>query len=211
MYEYPERKRYIYTIPTKKGDLVLRFSQATAEETKDNDELSKRLADPDPIKRMEALRDLWEYYVNFIKKASNFKRYQFRKRAMINEVLLDIDEYITPILAMVHKLWHSLYLNYDIPKIDGQKPRPTLFENIAETIFKKTGVSVDKIYQTFTAEQIGRYTDKAIFQSFETFKEGKEINDKVNRGLNKNKGWLSPEDQADLDIILAQKWLSTQK
>ena len=58
MYEYPERKRYIYTIPTKKGDLVLRFSQATAEETKDNDELSKRLADPDPIKRMEALRDL---------------------------------------------------------------------------------------------------------------------------------------------------------
>jgi hypothetical protein len=33
MYEYPKRKKYIYTIPTIKGDFVLKFEQATAKET----------------------------------------------------------------------------------------------------------------------------------------------------------------------------------
>gem|GEM_PF-4855879 len=35
MYPYPDRKKYIYTIPTTKGDLVLKLEQATANETKE--------------------------------------------------------------------------------------------------------------------------------------------------------------------------------
>jgi hypothetical protein len=35
MYDYPERKQYRYIIPTTKGKFVLKFQQATAEETKD--------------------------------------------------------------------------------------------------------------------------------------------------------------------------------
>ena len=78
-----------------------------------------------------------------------------------------------------------------------------MFENTWELIYQKTWIPADKVYQVLTMEQIGRYTDKAIFQSYEMFKEGKAINDKVVRGT--KKGWLSEQDQKDLDFILAQK------
>ena len=61
MNKYPERQRYVYTIPTKKGNLVLRFQQATAEETKDYFSIIDRFSDGDVLIRYQATKDYEKY------------------------------------------------------------------------------------------------------------------------------------------------------
>lgn len=89
-----------------------------------------------------------------------------------------------------------------MPSVEGEKPRPVLFENILEYIYSKTWILVDKINDILTFEQIWYYTDKSIFSSYETFKEWRAINDRLKIG--KNKG-LSKQDEEDLAFIKSQK------
>jgi len=48
-----------------------------------------------------------------------------------------------------------------------------------EVLVKKTGISIDELYERLTMEQIGWYMDKVVYDNYETFKEGKAINTKV--------------------------------
>jgi len=86
MYEYPERKKYMYTIPTIKGNLDLELEQATAQETKDFYLLIEQLAKGTLNQKLEIIKELNTYYIALIKKSCNYKRYNLRKRKLVSLV-----------------------------------------------------------------------------------------------------------------------------
>jgi len=202
MLEYPERKKYVYSIYTTKWELVIRFMQATASESKDYFKLIKDLYDDDVLVQYKTTKEISKYFVDFIKKSCEVKWYQYKKKSQIRYIIKHIDVIQEQLSWKLHIIRDSMYNGSQMPIVEGEKPRPVLFENILEYIYSKTWILVDKINDILTFEQIWYYTDKSIFSSYETFKEWRAINDRLKIG--KNKG-LSKQDEEDLAFIKSQK------
>lgn len=202
MYEFPKRKSYIYTIPTIKGDFVLKFKQATAEETLEYFELLETLSKWTLDQKIDSIKKLNSYYLSFIKEKSDYKWRNIKKKQRLSLVKRELSSYIDDILQLLHPTRKSIYFETQSPKIDWKKPRNSIFPNDRESIYKKTGIPVDKIYEKLTLEQIGWYIDKIVFEVYETFKEWKAINDKI---MFNKVGWLTEEDKKDLEFIKSQK------
>ena len=203
MYTYPERKKYKYVIKTKRGNITLKFEQATAQESKDYFELMSNLYDEDIFIKLQALKDINAYYKSFIKQKCWLKWYNFKKRVLLLYVFRDLDQFTWEIIDLLHQSWKSIYLDQEIPLIWWKRPREALFDNQIESISMKTGIPTDQVMDRLTYEQFGWHIDKIIYNSYEWFDEGKAINDKLNR---KDWGWwkLTEEDKADLEIIKQQ-------
>jgi hypothetical protein len=179
----------------------LKFQQATAEETKDFYNLIEQIQKWDITQKVKIINELNDYYINFLKTKSNYRRYNIKKRQLLLLVIKNLGSYIDDILQLLHPLRKSIYSSSDIPKIKWHKPRKWLFTNEKEVIYSKTWIPTDEIYKRLTMEQIWWYLDKIVFDNYELFKEGKAINDRL---FAKN-GWLSEEDQKLLDFIKWQK------
>lgn len=203
MFKYPERKKYVYSIPTPKGDVIIKFKQATVQESYEYFALFEDLSSTDLLKQYQATKTIQNYYINFLKKSANVKWYQFKKRAKIRFVIKHIEEIQEQLSSMLHKPRHSIYDWTDTPKVNGEKPRPALFDSVLESIYTKTWIATNQINDILTLEQIGWYIDKSIFSSFETFEEGRKINDNL-KAVRQSK-WLSQQDLEDLAFIKAQK------
>ena len=201
MYTYPERKKYIYKIPTTKGDLILRFEQATARETKDYYDLIDMIQNWDIINKYSAIKELSKYYLDFIEQKCDKKWYNIRKRKVVSLVKKELGSYIDELVSMLHPTRKSVYKNTDTPKINGKKPRPNIFPNDLDVIHEKTGIPTDQIYDRLTMEQIWWYLDKVVFWFYEQFDEGKKINDRLTR----KDWWLTEQDKKDLEFIKSQK------
>ena len=197
MYPYPDKKRYKYIIPTTKGDCVLEFEQATANETKDYMEIMEMLLSDDTAKQIQWLLLQRKYLLDFIIKSSNTKRHNIKKKMMLRLVMENIENYMHDIIGMLHPLWNSIYKWTEQPKtVNGKKPNANLFDNHYEVIAQKTGIPMDQLYDRLTTEQIGRYLDKTVYESYEMFKEWQAINAKI-----ASLQWLNTEQQKALDII----------
>jgi hypothetical protein len=98
------------------------------------------------------------------------------------------------IVGMLHRFRDSIYKNAPSPK--WEKTRPYPFENMFDAIAKKALIPVDEIYDRLTMEQLWRYSDKIVYDSYETFPEGKTVNIYV-----MTKKWLTEEQKNDLEII----------
>jgi hypothetical protein len=200
MYNFPERKKYRYIIPTIKGDLILRFEQATAQETMDFYNIMWAISKWDIEEKIENIVSINKYFRNFIKKHSSHRWINLKERRKISLVLDNMDLYINDIISAIHPLWDSVYKDKELPKIKWKKNRTSLFPNDRESIYKKTGIPTDKIYDTLTMEQIWWYIDKIVYDVYETFPEGQAINDTIGK-----KAWLSEEDKQLLEFIKSQK------
>jgi len=200
MYEFPERKKYIYTIPTTKGKLELRFEQATAQETKDFYKTIQTISEWGFEQKIDAIVELNRYYYDFIKNKTNIRRYNIRKRKVLSLVKNELASYVDQLLTLLHPTRKSIYTDTNMPKINWKNARQWLFPNEKEAIYKKTGISTDIIYDKLTMEQVGWYLDKIVFENYEMFKEWKAINDRLS-----SKWWLSDTDKELLEFIKSQK------
>lgn len=197
MYPYPAKKRYKYIIPTIKGDCVLEFEQATAKETSEYMEIIDMLVSDDMSNKIKGIILQKKYILDFLLKSYNVKRYSFKKKRILRLVIESMEYYIGDILWMLHPLWDSIYKWVDMPKtVNGKKPNSNPFDNHLEVICKKTGIAMDQLYDRLTTEQIGRYLDKTVYESYEMFKEWQAINMKVIASQ-----WLDISQKRDLDII----------
>ena len=115
----------------------------------------------------------------------------------------ELASYIDEVVSMTHPTRKSVYEWTNQPKINWKKPRSSLFTNEKEVIYEKTGIPANKVYDTLTMEQVGRYLDKVVFEYYEMFDEGKKINDKIMFKFGKT--WLSEQDKKDLEFIKSQK------
>lgn len=203
MIKYPERRKYNFSIYTPKWDVVIKFDQATAQESYDYFALFDDLNSTDLLTQYEATKKIENYYIDFLKKSTNLKWYQFKKKSKIRFVIKHIEEIQWLMSSKLHLPRESIYNWTETPKVNGEKPRPVLFDSILETIYSKTGIPVDKINDILTLEQIGWYIDKSIFSAYETFDEWKKINDSL-KVVKQSRG-LSQQDLEDLAFIKAQK------
>lgn len=199
MFDYPERKSYVYVIPTTKGDFVMRFKQATAQETMDFYRMMSNLHNWTFEEKVEIIRKINKYYNKLLKESSWYKWYKLWLRRKLRLVKKNLAKYIDQVVDLMHPLWDSIYAWTKKPKINGKNLRNSLFTNDREAIYQKTGIPTDKIYDKLTMEQIGWYIDKIVFENYELFKEWKAINDRITM-----KKWLSEEDKKDLDFIKSQ-------
>jgi len=204
MYKYPLKKTYRYTIPTKRWDFVLTFNQSTAKQTSEYLEILELLLSNDTSKQIEWILLQRDYIDKFFVDNYQYKRYNIKKRQVLLLVKNEIEAYITDIVWMLHPLRKSIYSDTKSPSIWWKKPKPYPFDNHLEVLVKKTGISIDELYDRLTMEQIGRYMDKVVYDNYETFKEGKAINTKI-----MSKWWLSEEQNKDLDII--KKYFTNNK
>ena len=204
MYKYPQRKSYKYIIPTKKGDCVLEFMQATANETNEYLEILELLISDEPLKQIKWLELQKKYLYDFIDSKTAVKWYNLKKRQVVSLVKWELDEYVDDIVWMLHPLRKSIYSDTKPAKINWKKPKDYPFDNHLEVIAKKTGIAIDELYERLTMEQIGWYIDKVVYDSYEMFKEWKSINEKI-----MSKGGLDKDQQKDLDII--KKYFSSKK
>lgn len=204
MYNYPQRKSYKYIIPTKKGDCVLQFMQATASQTNEYLEILELLISDDPVKQIKWLDLQYKYLQDFIDNQTPRKRYNIKKRQVVSLVKWELDAYRDDIVSMLHPLRKSIYTDTKPAKVNGKKPKDYPFDNHLEVIAKKTGIAIDELYDRLTMEQIGWYIDKVVYDSYEMFKEWKAINDKI-----ANKWWLDKQQQHDLETI--KKYFSSKK
>jgi len=204
MYKYPQSKRYKYTIPTKRWDCVLTFNQSTAKQTSEYLEILELLLWNDTSKQIEWILLQRDYIDKFFVNNYQYKRYNIKKRQVLLLVKNDIDTYISDIVWMLHPLRKSMYTDTKSPSIWWKKPKPYPFDNHLEVLVKKTGISIDELYERLTMEQIGWYMDKVVYDNYETFKEGKAINTKVMA-----QWWLTAEQNKDLDII--KKYFTNNK
>ena len=205
---YPERKKYNYVINTTKWKLDIKIIQATANETRDFYEWLDVLMKWDLEQNIEQIKNMNKYYIKLIWNwIERWKWYEIRKNIKRYRIRLlvkkELASYIDEVVSMCHKIRESVYSPSDSPKINGKRPRSSLFTNEKEAIFEKTGIPAHKVYDELTMEQIGRYLDKIVFEYYEMFDEGKKINDKL---LVKSwELWLTKQDKADLEFIKSQK------
>jgi hypothetical protein len=204
MYNYPKRKSYKYIIPTTKGDCVLEFMQATANETNEYLEILELLIWDDTAKQIRGIMLQKKYINDFLDRTYPTKRYNIKKRQVLSLVKINIDDYVWAIVWMLHPLRKSIYSDTKPAKVNGKKPKDYPFDNHLEVIAKKTGISIDRLYDRLTIEQIGWYIDKVVYDSYETFKEWQAINAKI-----VSKWGLNSEQKKDLEII--KKYFSTKK
>lgn len=202
MHDFPKRKNYIYTIPTIKGDFVLKFKQSTANETLEYYEMLEILSKWTLDQKKEIINKLNKYYFNFLKEKSDYKWYNIHKRRLLSLVKKSLASYIDEIVWMFHPIRKSVYIGTQQPKINWKKPRQSIFPNEKEAIYKKTWIPVNKIYDEFTMEQIWRYLDKIVFEVYESFKEWMKINDTL---MNRQIWWLTEQQKKDLAFIKSQK------
>ena len=198
MHLYPQSKQYKYIIPTIKGDCVLRFQQATAQETSEYIEILKLCHSEVFTEKLQWLELKRNYILWLITKNYQVKRYEFRKKMIRNIVIENIWDYIGDILDMLHVFRDSVYKWVNPPRVKWQQNRQARFEWLYEVIANSTGIPMDEIPHRLTTEQIWWYSDKIVFSNYEQFKEWKALNDKVFGGSG-----LSREQQEALDIIKA--------
>lgn len=208
IYTYPDRKRYNYVINTTKWPLEIKLLQATANETIEFQERLDLLANWTLEQKLSMIESLNKYYESIIEKWTI--RYKWckilkniKKRQVISLVKNNLASYIDDMVSMIHPVRKSAYIDTQNPKINGKKPRGSIFNSEKEVIYQKTGIPANKVYNILTMEQIGWYLDKIVFEYYEMFEEGKKINDKLMRKF--RWGWLSKEDKADLEFIKSQK------
>lgn len=196
MYKYPQRKKYKYIIPTIKGDCVLQFEQATVNETKWYIEIMEMIMSDDPVIKSKWMRLQAEYLVWLIKKRYPCKWYEWRKREIRSIILDNIADYMSEIIWMYHKFRETIYKNVSVKAVNWEKTRPYPFENMFDTIAKNTLIPIDEVYDRLTMEQLWRYSDKIIYDNYETFQEWKTANIQAMM-----QWWLSKEQQEDLELI----------
>lgn len=98
MYSYPKRKSYKYIIPTTKGDCVLEFLQATANETNEYLEILELLISDDTAKQIRGIILQKQYIDDFIAKTYPTKRYNIKKRQVLSLVKSNISDYSSDIV-----------------------------------------------------------------------------------------------------------------
>lgn len=198
MYQYPQRKRYKYIIPTIKGDCVLQLQQATASETNEYIDILKLVYSDDRDDKIRGIELKNQYINTLITTAYPVKWYEFKKKQILSLVIENIGDYISDILDMVHVFRESIYKETKSPKINGKQGRANRFDGLHEIIYWMTGIPSDEIDERLTIEQIGWYMDKSIYRNYEQFKEWMIVNDVV---FNKKGMWLTREQQEDLETI----------
>ena len=169
-FEYPQQNKYTFTVKTQYGDLVLKYTQATAQETIEYLEMF------DEQNYMKKAQKIQKYRDNFIEKHTksiNKKRY-IRKSKVIQEAKMKLEEYIDWLVQSYHKQRKSIY--FDKPKAHNKEAKPNYFDNTPFIISKHTGVHVNDINKTFTFEQIQWMQDKFLHDYYWTFKNWEKIN-----------------------------------
>lgn len=208
IHTYPERRKYNYIINTTKWPLGIKLMQATANETKDFNELLTSIWQWEILDNVDKIKQLNKYYINLIKSGMKWgKWYEFKQNIKKMQVRLlvkwELDSYIDEVIEYIHIVRKSVYLDTKSPKINWKSPRSSIFPNDKEAIYKKTWIPTNKIYDVLTMEQVWRYLDKIVFEYYENFDEWKAVNDKL---IIKTKGtWLNDWDKSDLEFILSQK------
>jgi len=196
MYKRPERKNYRYIISTTKGDCEFIFQQATARETQEYYEIMDLLISDDVEKQIRGLDMQQNYFEAFIENNISLNIKKRKKRQFLSLIKWDLDEYKWEIGGMLHPIRKSIYEWTNKPKIKWKPHKDYPFDNHYEVIREKTGIPIDQIYDRLTMEQVLRYIDKIVYDSYETFKEWQAINSML-----MTKGWLSDEQKRKLDII----------
>lgn len=192
MFEYPTWDSFQYIIELDIGYAILKFKQASANETMEY----FHLLDEKHIIKISNYRDKIIDNAEIISKKRFFKFYY--KRKIRNYLKNHFFDYHNEIIQSMHKVWKSKYHDEDTPKQKWE--RKQLFQTSQEIISKMTNIPVNEVYEKLTMEQVWRWLDKARFDYYETFEWWQAINTNV-----KSKMWLSQEQKALLDYIKANK------
>jgi len=180
MFEYPERKVVLYTIPTTHWKLTCRIKQTNAEKTNDYFNILKYIKSW-KLERMDILSDM--FYKEIENNVISYQKPKYiRKTKVLSLIKGDISAYYSDIATIMHKQRESKYSDIPPPirKDEIKKGRrKQLFQADLELIYEKTGISVDMVEKTLTSEQIGRWMDKIRFDYYETFDEWRIANNKV--------------------------------
>lgn len=169
-FEYPAQDNYTFTITTQYGDIVLQYTQATAQETIEYLEMF------DDDNYMRKAQKVQKYWIDFITKHTKKikKRRYTRKSKVITEAKKKLEQYVDTMAQSYHKQRKSLY--FDKPKAHNKEAKPNYFDNTPFLISKYTGVHVNDINKVFTFEQIQWMQDKFLHDYYWTFKNGEKIN-----------------------------------
>lgn len=195
MQKYPDIKRYLYTIPTIRWDLTFDIKQYFAKDSLDIYEMYKTIIESKDINTKS-------YFID--KKNTVFKQIlsenivpianKITQRRRLNLIYKNIHEYEISLLKMLHTVRESAYEWKNIAKPKWY--RKSVFIGWDIHIYKETWIPIDEINNRLTLEQKGWWSDKLLFDYYETFDEGKKVNSSI-----RSDQWLSEQEQKLLDYM----------
>ena len=193
MQKYPERKKYIFTIPTIKGDVSFKLQQDFAERSLNIYEMYRTLIETNDIFiKVHFAEKLNSYYKTILQDNVVYtdKKRKINKRLKL--IYTNIGDYETTLLKMLHPIRQSLYEWKEIAK--PKRYKKVVFGGWDNQLYKETGIPLDQIDKRLTLEQKCRWYDKLLFDYYDTFDNGKRVNSII-----RGEQWITDREQQLLD------------
>lgn len=177
--------------------------QETAENTRNYYHILSKLED-DPTYIVDYIKYRLDFYDrNATIKTKRIRNKKRARKLFINRMLVSgsvfSKELYDKITERLHKQRETLY-EWSIPKPKGSWK--ALFHQSIKNLSDYTGVSMDKVTQCFTSEQIWYYNDCMTWDYLQSFKEWEAYNQNL---YVKNAGWLSDEQKDLLEFLKSKK------
>lgn len=190
---YPQRKRLTYELPTILWSIILQFTQASSNETKN--ELSNFQDMDDFIFEKRYIKQLKQWTIWYKK----HKRYypKFLLRHLVKKDLLKV---FSDISQHRYPRRKSIY-DWQI-EVNPDKARKRALYNTDSYLAEKCNCSIEEVRNILTDEQIGFILDNSKRDYYETFDAWKSINDDILRINNRQ---LSESEKEILENMKAYK------
>ena len=188
MRTFPTRKRYLYELPTIYWTILLQFSQATSNESRNEYNNFSWMDAITFSKRYIKLLKSWCIWYN--------KKFYIPKALLRKCVLVDIDKIFADIAKLRYTIWNSIYSDQSEVKPEWYRPR-ALF-NSDTYLAEKCNCSIEKVRDILTDEQIWFIIDDNRRDYYETFDKWKKLNDEI---IKENDRYLSDQEKQVLEYI----------
>lgn len=172
--EYPEKNTYILPIITSMWSVVLKYEQATAEET---DIYYSIASEKNQFVRVKNIYNYWKEFAEKHIYIVTKNKWRKSKNEVKKKVISLLGDYVEKLEQTYHKSYESKYKWVQEPYIKNK--RINVFDSSLFIIKDMTGIPVDEVKKRLTYEQIGFIYDKARFDYYETFETWKQVNTSI--------------------------------
>lgn len=191
MYLYPEKKKTLFTIPTKFWDFSYLLEQQNVETTNDYFELFKISKSNDLVEVFRVYLKRRKFLWKILCESEVAPRRKVRNRAKKILIYRNLHLYEKQLWNILFPIRKSIYTWK--PKASNNKNKRPVFSSGDEVIAKMTWVNINNLDTEFTLEQRMWWNDKATYDYYEWFKQGERVNSLVR--------WQMPLSDEENDLV----------